>query len=499
MTTHVMFDGKLQLYRRGASKVWQCAARVGGERFRETTRETELAQAKDIAEEWYLGLRGQLRSGQIVRKEKTFGEVAEEHMRQARVLAQTVRSPKYTVRSPKYIEGMELRARAHVLPYFGKTSLSEINRGLVQTYRVKRAEETIAATLAAGLARIDRDAAKKIAQLEKDAAESKGRSTTSVSEERARILASAAELKAKVKGKPPARSTTDHEMVFIRQVLKHAEGMGWLSHIPNLEMPYRSKPKRERRAWFSPDEYDRLRKAIKAKIKDGGRKGWEERYEDLHDFVLFVANTGLRPDEALRLEIRDVAIENDYATKQTILVIDVRGKTGVGYCKSMPNAVHTFERLRARRIRQLNKPLAVTARPSRSKNPTLRGQMPTQTEARELLPTDLVFPNFSRDAFNAILVEQGLKYDRDGRVRTAYSLRHTYICMRLMDGADVREIANNCRTSIQMIEQFYAAHIKDRLDASAINVRRPRAARKASTSRKEHYPQDDSSALGGPI
>jgi hypothetical protein len=31
--------------------------------------------------------------------------------------------------------------------------------------------------------------------------------------------------------------------------------------------------------------------------------------------------------------------------------------------------------------------------------------------------------------------------------RTAYSLRHTYICLRLMEGADIYQIAKNCRTS----------------------------------------------------
>ena len=63
----------------------------------------------------------------------------------------------------------------------------------------------------------------------------------------------------------------------------------------------------------------------------------------MHDFVLFMANTGLRPDEAWQLELRDVKIEDDYATKETILVIDVRGKVGTGYCKSMPNAVYPLK------------------------------------------------------------------------------------------------------------------------------------------------------------
>jgi hypothetical protein len=42
-----------------------------------------------------------------------------------------------------------------------------------------------------------------------------------------------------------------------------------------------------------------------------------------------------------------------------------------------------------------------------------------------------------------------------------------------MEGADIYQIAKNCRTSVEMIEKYYAAHIKPRLDAAAINVMRP--------------------------
>ena len=60
----------------------------------------------------------------------------------------------------------------------------------------------------------------------------------------------------------------------------------------------------------------------------------------------------------------------------------------------------------------------------------------------------------------------------------AYSLRHTYICLRLMEGADIYQIAKNCRTSVEMIEKYYAAHIKTNLDASAINVMKPKPKKK---------------------
>ena len=100
-------------------------------------------------------------------------------------------------------------------------------------------------------------------------------------------------------------------------------------------------------------------------------------------------------------------------------------------------------------------------------------------------PTDRIFGKTQRELFNTILDELNLKFDRDGNRRTAYSLRHTYICMRLMEGADIYQIAKNCRTSVEMIEKFYASHIKNTLDAAAINVRKPKPRK---TKRK---PKDD--------
>ena len=97
-------------------------------------------------------------------------------------------------------------------------------------------------------------------------------------------------------------------------------------------------------------------------------------------------------------------------------------------------------------------------------------------------PTDLIFGLVQRELFNAILDELDLKKDREGRPRTAYSLRHTYISMRLMEGADIYQVAKNCRTSVEMIEKYYASHIKNRLDAAAINVRKPKVSKKGRGS-----------------
>ncbi len=43
-----------------------------------------------------------------------------------------------------------------------------------------------------------------------------------------------------------------------------------------------------------------------------------------------------------------------------------------------------------------------------------------------------------------------------------------------MEGADIYQIAKTCRTSVEMIEKYYASHIKSMPDANAINVVRPK-------------------------
>lgn len=169
-------------------------------------------------------------------------------------------------------------------------------------------------------------------------------------------------------------------------------------------------------------------------------------------------------------------IVEDDGSGETILEIEVRGKRGVGYCKSTSGAVVPFKRLRERNV----------ARRAADAPPIASASTPAGADSKkkaEPNPTDLIFPKTHPDLFRTILEEEGLKFDRENRPRTAYSLRHTYICLRLMEGADIYQIAKNCRTSVEMIEKYYAAHIKTNLDAAAINVMKPKPKTKAGKPR----------------
>jgi hypothetical protein len=86
-----------------------------------------------------------------------------------------------------------------------------------------------------------------------------------------------------------------HETVTLRQILKTAIRQGWIDHLPDLSAPYRSSPKISHRAWFSPDEYKMLYEATRKRAHEPKQPRFRWEAEQLHDYVLFSANTGLCP------------------------------------------------------------------------------------------------------------------------------------------------------------------------------------------------------------
>jgi integrase len=428
---HSLFDNKVQLYRRPRTPYWWASCSISGKQIRSSTEEESLAHAKDVARDWYLGLMGKYRAGELKNGPK-FRDAAERFMDKF----ETITKGK---RSEIYVDGHRRRIRLHLVPFFGNMVLSDITAGKVDDYRIHR--------MKTGLSRLD--------QIKKSKAE------------RAQKAGKKVEF-SKEESSPPAPGTLHQEIVCLRQILASANRDGLLDHLPNLKASFKESTKITHRAWFSPDEYKALYQATRKRAENPPKQRWKWQCEQLHDFVLFMGNTGLRPDEALRIQFRDVEIVEDAATKKTILEIKVRGKRGVGYCKSMPGAVEPFRRLKER-----PRPTQVKVEEPQA---NARGSANAQPKAAlgKPVPSDFVFPKLHRDLFKDILVALDLRYDREGNVRTAYSLRHTYISMRLMEGADIYQIAKNCRTSVEMIEKFYASHIKDRLDASAINVLKPR-------------------------
>jgi hypothetical protein len=357
---YTILGGKVHVYKRPNSSLWQCSSYFAGKNRRASTKEESLSKAKEIAEDWYLQLRGKVRSGEI-KAEKTFREASEQYLREYDIITQGQRNQ-------EYVDGQHWRSRVHLVPFFGNLGLSEITAGKIQEYRIQRHEEAIAK-----------------------------------------------------RGKPPAHNTMHQEIVTLRQTLKTALRHGWLDRLPDLSEPYRSSPKISHRAWFSPEEYKKLYEATRKRAHEPKQERFQWESEQLHDYVLFAVNTGLRPDEAWRLEFRDVTIVDDEDLGKTILEIEVRGKRGVGYCKSMPGAVRPFERLKARL-----RPARLDGVPRAAEAPDIASAPaePWRTPG----PTDLIFPKWQRELFKTILDEESLRFDRAAPARPTACATPTSAC-----------------------------------------------------------------------
>jgi len=368
MTIHRIQGDKVRLYRRVEGGRWHCSTFLDGKEYRKTTKRKDLTEAKKFAVAWYKDLCDSL--GIKHRVGRNFAEVASAFELEYETINQGRRSP-------NSIRGHKDRLRLHLVPYFGGMPVEEITADTVRDYRAKR-------MTAPG----DGDAS----------------------------------------WTPPARSTIHSEIVTLRMVLKTAQRHGWIDEMPDMSDPCGPTKKTEPRPWFTPEEYDKLCLATRRNAENPTRRRFAWHAEQLHDFVVFMGNTGLRPNEANALTYGDVEIVFDEDTGRRVLEIAVPGKRGVTTCKRMPGAVRAFERMRVR-------------------------NSPKQR--------DRLFPTEYKKMFNRILTETNLKFDRNGKPRTAYSLRHSYICSRLLAGDDIYDIARACRTSVEMIEKHYVAHMDD--------------------------------------
>ena len=64
MPTHAILGGKVKLYRRDdGGENWFCSAYFQGKNRRKSTKTDSLSHAEEIAEDWFLELRGKNRAG----------------------------------------------------------------------------------------------------------------------------------------------------------------------------------------------------------------------------------------------------------------------------------------------------------------------------------------------------------------------------------------------------------------------------------------------------
>jgi site-specific recombinase XerD len=245
--------------------------------------------------------------------------------------------------------------------------------------------------------------------------------------------------------KPLSEKTIHQHKIAVQRVLKTARKKKWTEELVRFEDI--DRPKQETtipRIYFNLDEYRTLLQASRANVnyhrESSPNKGrWLQDALEQHDFIIWMANTGMRVGEAMQLEFRHVRIverqilvDGERQTREVCLFTVTKGKRGAGEeAESFIGAPSVFRRICERRG---------------IKDPkTSRG---------------LLFEKRHTYGFARLLKDCKLDEDNYGRKRDFVSLRHTYIVFRLQQGADIYDIARNTRTSVPIIQKHYARFFK---------------------------------------
>ena len=192
-----------------------------------------------------------------------------------------------------------------------------------------------------------------------------------------------------------------------------------------------------RRDTFTEEEWERLYKGMRSFCAKKNCVSEKEYYERqiLRNYILALANTGMRTGELEQLQWRDIIDyrkTDDYGKTREIVYLQVRAET---------SKVRKDRRLFCRDSNCFRRTEEISL-------------------YRDL--DDLVFADYHGTRLSGrkkkAFWEEILKFchiDTSNRNITYYSLRHFYVTQRWKGGVKLRDIANSCGTSIFQLEKTY--------------------------------------------
>lgn len=234
--------------------------------------------------------------------------------------------------------------------------------------------------------------------------------------------------------------TIRQEMITFRAIMRHAADKGYIreKQLPKAK-PHADKNRREE---FTPSEYRQLHTYARKWVKDGlhDHSVWYRTMA--YNFILIMANTGMRTMEARNLRWRDIDSRTDRQGRPFV-TLNVRGKGKYRELVAANNVGTYLERIRA-----ISKATGaddhVFTMHRGEKSASLYGHL-----------------------IEDLLTKSKLLHSSSGSRRSTYCFRHTYATFRLMEGIDVYFLAKQMGTSVKMIEDYYG-HITPAKNAERI-------------------------------
>jgi hypothetical protein len=274
-------------------------------------------------------------------------------------------------------------------------------------------------------------------------------------------------------------STIGAYVGLVRKVLTYAARRGYIKSLP--EFP-RVGVKDVARGWFTTREYRRLWSAasryigkfievrkykndngetetqyIDTRAQEKNKKGnlmrKVEMTEDMRRLIVFMANSYIRPTDVKFMKHKHVdVVRGEYTFLRLRIPTTKKHNAPI---TTMPKAVEVYEDIKA------------------FHNAEGRASDDDYVFLPQYESRDYALKQFQRQ-FEIILWDTKLGNGADGEERTLYSLRHTCIMYRLLfgDGINTLYLARNARTSVEMIDRFYAKPLTGEMNVGMLQSRR---------------------------
>lgn len=250
-----------------------------------------------------------------------------------------------------------------------------------------------------------------------------------------------------------ASTTKRNHLSVLSGIFRFAAECGLIAAAP--PMP-RLRLKDNPRPYFTRDEINKLCKAArvlawKSRLEDD--PATERKWQEVGDFVAFMLATFLRAGEWKFLRQSDCEIVK--GPHPYLKVALIRGKTGRRTVVSMPEAIDAFERI-------------VDRDGSGPEHYLFLNRYPNRETAKERMG----------DYFRELTDYAGLTTDPLGKTRTLYSLRHSSLMLRLLEGQsiDLFMLAKNAGTSISQLQRFYLSHAMPTMAVENLHATKPTVA-----------------------
>ena len=261
------------------------------------------------------------------------------------------------------------------------------------------------------------------------------------------------------KQKKLSGSTLKIHLSHIKTILSYAQRMGVIQALPAFP---KIKTVDNARTWFSKAEYSKLHNTARThigekfeiKAESGEVIRRMELTRELYDLILFMTNTFIRPTDIRVLKHKHIAVVK--RDEVYLRLTHPPTKKHANPVVSMPKAIEVYDEI----IERQKKEGYGTA-----------DDFVFQPQHKE--NRDYAIQQLHRQ-FEYVLQLTNLKTNGVGEKRTLYSLRHTAIMFRLIDsqGLDLLTLARNARTSVEMIDRFYAKHLLAEMNVEKLQSQR---------------------------